>query len=354
MAEESPLTQTLAKLRGRIAQKKGQHLNEQDTKATLIEPVLRALGWDVEDDEEVRREYRRKGSEKPVDYGLHVQREPRLLVEAKAFGENLDDPRWANQIMGYAGVVGVGWIVLTNGDEYKIYNTHVPVRVEEKLFRSVRVSDEGSRARETLELLAKDQMSAKRIDELWNAQFVDRKVKAALERLIREGGAPLLKILTGQLKPLTRKEIQASLRRCRPDLDFPPPADSATRRVAGSTRSKKRGPSGGGKAVSVKDLLDAGILRAPVELEREYKKKRFTAQIEADGSVSWQGKKFESLSTAAGAARASVRGRRPDGSLPATNGWTFWKTRDGGELVEVDVFRQRHVARDGSALRAVP
>src|ERR671931_162567 len=40
-------------------------IGEQDTKAALIEPVLRALGWDVEDLEEVQREYRLKSARQP-------------------------------------------------------------------------------------------------------------------------------------------------------------------------------------------------------------------------------------------------------------------------------------------------
>ncbi len=174
---ESLLARTLKELRGRIARVRSPGLNEQNTKATLIEPVLRALGWDTEDVEEVVREYRIKSRDKPVDYGLLVLRTPRLFVEAKALGENLDDRRWTNQIMGYAGVAGVQWIVLTDGNEYRIYNTHAPVSVEEKLFRTVRVSDDGPLLHETLELLAKDRLEENRIEQLWRANFVDRQVK---------------------------------------------------------------------------------------------------------------------------------------------------------------------------------
>ena len=48
----------------------GKPLGEQDTKAALISPVLRALGWDVEDVEQVRHEYRHQSSDRPVDYAL--------------------------------------------------------------------------------------------------------------------------------------------------------------------------------------------------------------------------------------------------------------------------------------------
>ena len=65
-----------------------------------------------------------------------LQREAVLFIEAKALDENLDDRRWAGQIIGYAMQAGVEWVVLTNGDEYRIYNAHAPVAFEGKLFRS--------------------------------------------------------------------------------------------------------------------------------------------------------------------------------------------------------------------------
>ena len=62
------LHDVIALIRKRIARYQGESLNEQNTKATLIAPLLRALGWDVEDLEEVHREYRHHPSDNPVDY----------------------------------------------------------------------------------------------------------------------------------------------------------------------------------------------------------------------------------------------------------------------------------------------
>ncbi len=151
----SDLDEILVQVRQRIDRYRGQTLGEQNTKSILIDPLLRALGWDVEDFEEVHREYKPKPTDNPVDYALFILRTPRLFVEAKALGGNLNDRKWANQIMGYAAVTGVEWVVLTNGDEYRIYNAHAPVPIEEKLFRSVKVSDDGLQAADTLALLSK-------------------------------------------------------------------------------------------------------------------------------------------------------------------------------------------------------
>jgi len=75
--------------------------------AGLIEPIIAALGWDVLDPDEVHREYRRRPADNPVDYALLLSRTPRLFIEAKGLGENINDPKWANQTISYAAVAGV-------------------------------------------------------------------------------------------------------------------------------------------------------------------------------------------------------------------------------------------------------
>ena len=342
------LSETLAEVRRRIQQSSRRHLNEQNTKATLIEPVLRALGWDVEDIEEVQREFRVKKRDKPVDYGLLVLRTPRLFLEAKALGENLDDRRWANQIMGYASVAGVEWIVLTDGNEYRIYNTHAPVSVEEKLFRTVRVTDEDPLVLPTLELLAKDRMEENRIEILWRAQFVDRQVGSALEQLFSPDNDMLLvNYVSGKAKNLSANEIRASLGRCQVSLDFP--VQVAAEAPSRAARKPRKPRAGRERApvhhdVSLADLIQAGLLAPPVRIETKYKGVRLQARIGNEGKVEFRGETFDSLSMAAGAARATVIGLREDGRYPHTNGWTFWRMPGpDGKTAPVDVLRQRYL-----------
>jgi hypothetical protein len=92
-----------------VKQYKTKTIGEQNTKQALIVPVLRSLGWDMEDLDEVRVEYKPRGARNPVDYALLLMRTPRLFVEAKGLGENLHDPKWANQR-------DVIWTVTGSGD----------------------------------------------------------------------------------------------------------------------------------------------------------------------------------------------------------------------------------------------
>src|SRR5215211_6803014 len=219
------LTSVLPKLRKRIEkiQIRNENIGEQNTKAALIDPLLAALGWDVEDIDEVSREYRRKTQDNPVDYALFMLRSPRLFVEAKGLHKDLSDRKWISQILGYATVVGVEWCVLTNGDEYRLYNAHAPVDVEQKLFRVVRISEsnEETYTRETLELLSKEKMGDNLLNVLWKSHFIDRHVSRTLGELLQNDDASLIRQIRKRTPELTPAEIRESLKRADMRIDFP-------------------------------------------------------------------------------------------------------------------------------------
>jgi len=333
------LSEALEKVRRKITRYRGQQVNEQNTKAALVQPVLRALGWDVEDIEEVQREYKRKPRDKPVDYALLVMRTPRLFVEAKALGQELSDRKWAGQILGYATVAVVEWVVLTNGDEYRIYNACAAVPVEEKLFRAVRLTDADSPAEETLVLLSKERISGNEIERLWNAHFVDRQVRAVLERMFSADPDPsLVRLVKKRLNELSVKDVRDSLRRVQVQLDFPmePGVVTAAGARARPVRPAQR-PSPKMLGVSLGDVIGAGILKPPLRLTRSFKGRDLEAELLADGKVKFQGKDYDSCSKAAAVARSAILGRPMN-----ANGWRFWQYHDEqGNLVYLDAARQR-------------
>lgn len=344
------LAAVLEDLRKRIAKSKRDQL-EQNTKATLIEPLLRALGWDTEDMDQVVHEYRRpRSKDNPVDYGLLVAAEPRLFVEAKALGHSLDDPRWASQIVGYAVTAGVRWVVLTNGDEYRIYNTHAEVPIEEKLFRKVRVSDAATAPEESLGLLAREKIGGNLLSALWIAHFVDRQVKAALETLFSpENDMAIVNLVQQRTKELSADQIRASLRRCDLEVKFPMVTE-AMLESSKPTTSKEPAGARAGAGVTLQQLLGAGFLRAPVDLNREYRGHPLKARIESDGSVTWNEKRFTSLSAAGSAAKASVAGLTEKGEMPATDGWAFWNYCGAeGEWLPIDHARQLYMTSQKSS-----
>lgn len=355
----------IMQVRERISKNASQSIGETNTKNTLIDPILRSLGWDTEELDEVNREYKRRPSDNPVDYALFLLRTPSLFVEAKALGQNLNDPKWANQIIAYAVVSGVEWVVLTDGNEWRIYNSHATVPVEEKLFRSIRLNDPEADAEDTLQLLSKARMREKSIDVFWKAHFVDRQIKAAIEEMFgAEPDRSLVSLLRKRVPSLPPADIRAGLARLRVRLDFPvepsvasrlprasAPAEEAThgRRLVAPSKSARtergRAPTGEGtpwRQITLRDLVASGLIKPPVNIEVRYKGQPLTGQIKADCTVSWDGQVFDSLSTAAGMARRSIIGARPDRPYPQTNGWTFWRIRDtDGSLSTLDELRRR-------------
>jgi len=346
------LRDSLPEIAERIARYRGSNIGEQNTKVSLIMPALRALGWNVEDLDEVRLEYRRSPRDKPVDYALMLQREPVLFVEAKSLGENLEDRRWASQIISYAAVAGVEWVVLTNGDEYRIYNAHAPVPVEDKLFRSVRISASADEAAEALHLLSKNEIRRQSLRELWRAYAIDGRVRRAVEELFApDPDSWLVGRLARGLDGISRGDVKAALARARIRLDFPPaePVAAAEEAEPGvAVEPDERQRRGGRKPaasydVSVADLIEAGLVRQATRLRKKYLGQSLEATIEPDGRIRFGGQLYKSLSIAAGAARVSVKGPPDDGRrYYQTNGWSFWEYEDEqGDWRELKVARAR-------------
>ncbi|MFH1833385.1 MAG: hypothetical protein ABH877_00050 [bacterium] len=347
----SDLRSILAGVREMIRRHQGPgKLNEEDTKAALIDPILRGLGWNLEDPDEVRREYRRKPSNKPVDYAFLVRRTPEFFLEAKALGHDLSDGRWANQIMGYASVAGVKWVILTDGDQYRIYNSHAPVPVEEKLFRTVCISGEAELLEETLSLFSKEQISGTLLDELWEAHFVDHRVKTTLEEIFAgaEPEASLVRFVKKKTKDLTPRQVRDSLARARAHFDFPaaPLVVKPGRKRRGRS-DRDTGRQEDARKVKLRHLIAGRLIRPPLQIEAEFRDHRFTATVDRDGNVIYDGHSYGSPSAAGGMAKKTII-RAPKGKpYPATDGWTFWRYRTpGGELRQIDQLRDDYVKQN--------
>jgi hypothetical protein len=214
-----PLLQALAP---RIVKDRDRRLGEENTKATLIEPILEALGWNIRDWDEVHREYHGKSVDNPVDYALKIMRKPQLFLEAKGLGENLSDRKWVTQVLGYAVVAGVEWCVLTDGDEWRFYNSTATVDADEKLFRRVRLSDgRFDEAVETLAALARDNIEGNLLEPLWAIHFVDRQVKQALLAMFESQDKALVRLIHRKVPKLQPKQITESLGRLDVRIDSP-------------------------------------------------------------------------------------------------------------------------------------
>ena len=165
----------------------GPYLEESETRTrqVLIDPLLKALGWDVSDPGSVELEHQ---IEKPLaakgyqraDYALlNARGAPMAIIEAKRLGEDLDDALL--QAGYYAWNKKIRWVVVTDGNHWKLYDALDPDRqLTEALFVSFSVGEE-PHSTCALKSLA-----------LWNPNLVAKNgpVKAEKPVLKLKGGQP--------------------------------------------------------------------------------------------------------------------------------------------------------------------
>ena len=126
------LTSCIEELKSRIKMHRGTlSENESRTRAALIDPLLRTLGWDVSDPELVTPEYSTgKGR---VDYALlKEKRHPVAIFEAKKLGESLSSDNHRDQMIGYAIKEGIVYAGLTNGNDWELYDVFEKVALNQK------------------------------------------------------------------------------------------------------------------------------------------------------------------------------------------------------------------------------
>lgn len=95
-------------------------LNEAETRYFIIDPILRALGWDLSDPDQASFEYRLNNG-LYIDYVLYdTMGNSCIILESKALGN------WRGaherQLRQYVQRIRNGYAVLTNGRNWKVWN----------------------------------------------------------------------------------------------------------------------------------------------------------------------------------------------------------------------------------------
>jgi predicted type IV restriction endonuclease/predicted transport protein len=176
-------------------------VNEANTKAHVIEPVLVALGWNLQDIDTVDREFKVFDGT-VLDYSLKLAGAARLYVEAKSVNENLDDKKFVAQTINYANNDGVLWCVLTNGTRWRVYKTNEPVAMEQKLLLEVDFTDEKEPIAEKaqlLKLISRGAVDAGELDSYGERLFTDERVRKALTALAEDASDELLAAIAARL-----------------------------------------------------------------------------------------------------------------------------------------------------------
>lgn len=170
MSEPKPRLSELVKVVENLQERMGEYgsslyKSEELTRYVLVDPFLKALGWDTSNPKKVWVDYRLgKGKRRRVDYALFHKEKVIAFVEAKHWGACSQEDQLDNmldQLVGYCILKGVLLGILTDGGCWLVYDVHKPVPIEGKKLLEVNFAWDASRVAQ--ECLA---LSASSIDSL--------------------------------------------------------------------------------------------------------------------------------------------------------------------------------------------
>ena len=173
---------------GRLTQ-----FDEANTKAVVIEPILRELGWDVVDPDEVRREY--SVGNRSVDYALFYDNNSKVFVEAKRGNEPLE--RHQEQLVRYAFDEGVEIAILTNGATWWFYLPIQAVNWERRKVATVELNqqDSAETAQECVDVLSKENVCSGRAIQNAEEHQILETLPKVWNQLVSESDSSIVNLL---------------------------------------------------------------------------------------------------------------------------------------------------------------
>ncbi len=255
-------------------------INEANTKATLIEPMLSALGWEVSNFAEVEHE-RPMYDGTHVDYALHVDGKPVAFIEAKPLGANLDAPKAIAQTVNYANQSGVAWCILTDGNRYMLFKSNEHARAPEKLLFEVRLEDanksedEKKAVIEKLRRLSKASIGSPDLRDWATAVFLDKSIRLVLDNLLASGNRRLALLVRNHLPnrktppKAVEKSLQRLARRALPTTPGEPPVTPPKPTRPSAQHHLKNKPR---EIVQLFEQLDTRIRALGAQVERRARK----------------------------------------------------------------------------------
>ena len=141
-------------------------MNEQNTKAKLIRPLIELLGWDVYSSE-VELEYSMqigRGNTR-ADYALLLEGTPVVFIEAKGCDATLTGSD-RSQLKSYMRQTGVDWGLLTNGTRFEILKRRTNSTRPDEVTLGTPSLDELVDEYELLELLSRELVESGEADRI--------------------------------------------------------------------------------------------------------------------------------------------------------------------------------------------
>lgn len=196
-----------------LSEKKSHAQNEQDTKAALIEPLFKALGYDVNNASVVKREcvadYYKKNGER-VDYAIFKDNEPLILIEAKNHTENLGNPNYITQLLKYFNAVqSAKFAILTNGIEYRFFTEEQPNRMDTTPFLVINLENPRPRDIKDLERFIYSKLDIDDISRVAKEKKYHREIQEIFKKQIDDPNDEFVAFFA---KRLTDRKMGSNIR----------------------------------------------------------------------------------------------------------------------------------------------
>ncbi len=160
-----------------LAGAKQRDIGEADTVVIVQDMLNDVLGYDKY--QHVTSEHAIKGTY--VDLAVKVDNDLRFLIEVKAIGLELKDAH-VKQAIDYGANQGVEWVVLTNGQMWRVYRIHFGQPIEKSLVVEVDAMNAKTTSDQVIECfgsLSKEGFSKGSMDELATTKQLTNKFTVA-------------------------------------------------------------------------------------------------------------------------------------------------------------------------------
>ncbi|MCX6646151.1 MAG: type I restriction enzyme HsdR N-terminal domain-containing protein [bacterium] len=222
------LSESLLEIKERIIKLKtggkASSLTETETRRSLIDPLVTALGYDVDDLDQVRLGWRGGKDvpeQKEADYALFLpgQSKPSIIVEAKRLSSQLKDEKIISQTLMYAFINGVAWCLVTNGNTVAIFDAFDRKKKDRSLFEEFDIENidtdigiSADQAAYLLNLLSPNSIKEGKIDEYIESTQASKAVFDVLQDCVRNSDKALLRLIKKKLnREYSDGQIKAAL-----------------------------------------------------------------------------------------------------------------------------------------------
>jgi len=183
-------------------------MDEQNTKAKLIRPLIELLGWDVYSSE-VELEYSMqigRGNTR-ADYALILEGTPVVFIEAKGCDATLTDSD-RSQLKSYMRQTGVDWGLLTNGAKFEILKRRTNSTRPDEVILGTPSLDELVDEYELLELLSRELVESGEADRIAERMEATKRAVRTLRTDKERIAERVTQIITDEVEDLPAQEIQ--------------------------------------------------------------------------------------------------------------------------------------------------